>query len=848
MTDTTPQNKTTPTGNWFVDKLSLYQAANSDNSSIKKNFVIRQADFELIIDSIKNKKNDDSLQHELILGRRGSGKSTLLRRIQAEVEENTSLQKKYIAINLAEEQAGIYRLFDLWEEVLKEISIKVNEQLPIKNYNEFDNDQNYTRHLYDVIHTTLTRHKKTVVLLLDNFDRIVSNFTDDGSLLRETLINYNDIVLIAGSTRMDEHFWKYDQPFYEFFRRHRLEALSISEIIELLNHWAMVMDLPQLSAFAKNNIGKLEAIRILTDGLPRTLQFFIQILLQNSNLYGYEYLCKVMDNVTTLYQERLNNLPAAQRKIIAEMAFIWEACGTKELVEKCRMESKLISAQIKQLSNVGIIDTITTNKKNHLYRIAERFFNMWLIVTQGNPDQKRRAKWLSIFLETWYDGKELKQLAQQHIKNLQEKKIGYDKALVFTKAFSQSKYITTSQRDILLDLTTAIQPTTTIPSLLELPKKYSLIEDEIETLVKQNNYEQAHKLIDDIENEEDGVKFGVKGYIYHKNKKLKEAEKYYLLAIEKGDVNAFCNLANLYRRQEKYVEAEKYYLLAIEKGDANSLNNLAVLYSEQEKYVEAEKYYLLAIKKGDVNALCNLANLYRRQAKYVEAEKYYLLAIEKEDVKALNNLANLYWRQEKYVEAEKYYLLAIEKGDVKALNNLANLYMRQEKYVGSEKYYLLAIEKGVVDALYNLSELYYITNIKKAAALNLINNYNAKVPNDNYGLEKQVNIEVWNGVFEGLIDKVEMIIKKSNYETLALFFTQLLYQEQITLVLNLFTSKQHGEELQKRYTPLYYAVLLLNNKTEDNLLLRIPPEILPTVNYIVEEIKENQKFYASPNN
>ena len=85
----------------------------------------------------------------------------------------------------------------------------------------------------------------------------------------------------------------------------------------------------------------------MTDGLPRTLQFFIQLLLQNANLYGYEYLRKVMDNVTTLYQERLNSLPASQRKIIAEMAFIWEAASTKDLVEKCRMESKLISAQIK---------------------------------------------------------------------------------------------------------------------------------------------------------------------------------------------------------------------------------------------------------------------------------------------------------------------------------------------------------------------------------------------------------------------------------------------------------------------------------------------------------------------
>lgn len=965
---------TTPnTGNWFVDKLSLYQSANSDNTSIKNNFVIRQAEFEIIVSDLKNKSDKDPLQHELILGRRGSGKSTLLRRIQAEMEENSQLQKKYIAINLAEEQAGIYRLFDLWDEVLKELAIKFNTQIQLKSYSEFNDDQVYTRYLYQAIHDLLIQHKRKVVLLLDNFDRIVGNFNDDGNLLRETLLNHNDIQIIAGSTRMDEHFWQYDKPFYEFFRRHRLESLSIEEIIQLLNHWSKVMELPQLADFAKKNIGKLEAIRILTDGLPRTLQFFIQLLLQNANLYGYEYLRKVMDSVTTLYQERLNSLPAAQRKIIAEMAFIWEAASTKDLVEKCRMQSKLISAQIKQLSNVGIIDTITTDNKNHLYRIAERFFNMWLIITQGNPEQKRKAKWLSIFLETWYDAAELKQLAINHISNLENKKMSYDKALVFTKAFSQSKYVTTSQRDKILELTTALQPKGLKDILLELPKKYSDIVKEIEEKLAEKNYQKANQLANEIENEEDGLKFSIQAFILDEQNNCIEAEKYYLLAIEKGDTNALFNLANLYDDQEKYTEAEKYYLLAIEKGITNALynlailyknqqkyadaekyyllgirngiveayNNLAVLYEDQQNYAEAEKQYLLAIEKGDKKALFNLAVFYEDQQKYAEAEKYYLLAIKKENVKALHNLANLYDNQQKYpeaeklyllaiekenvdslfnlaifynnrqkyTEAEKYYLLAIEKGDIESLNNLANFYVDQlkypeaekyyllaikkgnidalfnlamlyrnqlkdgeaekyyliaiekgnvnalnnlailyddqQKYGKAEKYYLLAIEKGIANALYNLATLYYKKNIKKSIALNLILKYNSLVKNDKDAMETQITIEVWNGIFENIIKKTEQLFISTGHDELEWFFTNLLSHEQQTLVLNLFTDKIHGEEFQKRYAPLYYAVLILNNKTENNLTLRIPPEILPTVNDIIETVKEKQRFYAS---
>ena len=101
-------------GNWFLDQLAVYQAANSDYQSIKNNFIIRKVEYNIIIDAILNKKANDPLQHELILGRRGSGKSTLLKRIEIEIVENSKLNKNFIAINLPEEQAGIYRLFDLW--------------------------------------------------------------------------------------------------------------------------------------------------------------------------------------------------------------------------------------------------------------------------------------------------------------------------------------------------------------------------------------------------------------------------------------------------------------------------------------------------------------------------------------------------------------------------------------------------------------------------------------------------------------------------------------------------------------------------------------------------------------
>ena len=98
-------NNNAQIGNWFLDQLAVYQMANSDHQAVKNNFVIRKVEYSIIIDAIINKKANDPLQHELILGRRGSGKSTLLKRIEIEIVENPKLNKRFIAINLAEEQA-----------------------------------------------------------------------------------------------------------------------------------------------------------------------------------------------------------------------------------------------------------------------------------------------------------------------------------------------------------------------------------------------------------------------------------------------------------------------------------------------------------------------------------------------------------------------------------------------------------------------------------------------------------------------------------------------------------------------------------------------------------------------
>ena len=805
----------TNTRDSYISKLKLYQSANKDAASIKSNFVIRLEEYQMILDTLKRKKAKDSFQHELIMGRRGSGKSTLLKRIEIEIKEDKVLSQKYLAINFAEEQAGIYRLSDLWYETYMEMCRQLGLYDKLNKFSEFENENSYTRYVFKELSKIIKEYKVFPVLLIDNFDKILSNLDDKGNLFREQLLNYDNVKIIAASTRMDEYFWSYDVPFFDYFRIHRLGALSLDEFKALLNHWAEVMNLPKLKSYADHNKGKIEAIRILTDGLPRTLQFFIRILVDDSLEYGFDYINQIMDLVTPIYQERLNNLTPPQRKILSEMAFIWESCSTKMLVDKCRMESKLISAHLKKLTSFGLVDKIETGTKNHLYKISERFFNMWYIVTQGNPAQKKKAQYLTIFLENWYDGEEISKMADKHLEDLSSGRFSFDKAIVRTKALSQSKYLSMQARDELLDETMVLAEPQ--DSSYSLPEKSRVIIEKAKLAIGQKRFDYAIELINSIENKKDGLKF------------------YYLGWIES--------------ERENYDEAIKNYAVAASRGVEQADFNLAKLYSSLGNFEEAENFYNHAIAKGNVNAMFNLANQYYKLGRFEEAEVVYDMAIQKGHAGAMNNLGHLWIGQGKLDQAEEVILLAINTGlgqkeKLEGLVNLGNLYSYKGDTALSEKYYYEAIDiANDESAIANLLVMYIAHNLKhkiddkRLAGFKTIDSFKVK-----YLL---VIYEILNAKFSEVEKNISHVVSFAKEEKLDVFLFYLLALDQKHLVLNLFESKEHGPRLKDQYRLLYYATLILTGKGDRNLELRIPSEVKGTVSEIVGKVKEMNLFYSS---
>ena len=691
---------------------SIYNPGNQTSEEIISNFVVRLPEFDELFGAIKNDKMEKPPQHYLIQGQRGYGKTTLLLRLNIEIKRDKELNCWLYPIMFNEEQYGMLTLAKLWEEV---IDILEND------YEEFSGLSDQIDKLYDkispeeeifkLLNNELKRKNKKLVILLDNFGDRIQNFNKkENQRLREVLITCSYIRFIGASSVVLEFYYDYKQSFYDFFKVITLDELNKDETISLLQKLGETYKSEEIKKIINEQPARIEALRRLTAGVPRTIVMLFQIFVDDETGSSFNTLEALLDKVTPLYKHRLDNLSAQQQAIIDAIAQNWDAISTKEISKITRIASKAVSSQLNQLEKSQLVKKISTSTKNKLYQINERFFNIYYLMRLGKRRNRNRVIWLVKFLEIWCEEKELIARTKRHIDSIKSKKMDDGYTYIISQSLAKTHIPPELQHKLIIE-TRKYLTYKHSKYCRYLEKSHFEVLDEVLEDVKKNNIESAKRKLRKDDFEQDVVGYII-GEIYRDEiKDYKSAIPFYLESVKQGLTAAMNNIALLYENELKdYGNAEKYYLMAVEKGDSNAMFNLALMYTNELKdYDKAEKYYLLAIDKDYVDAMYNLALLYENKFDdYARAEKYYLMAIDKDYVDAMYNLALLYEEKFKnYNNAEKYYLMAIEKQDSDAMNNLALMYtLKLKNYKKAEKYYLMAIEKGEVSAMYNLALIY----------------------------------------------------------------------------------------------------------------------------------------------
>lgn len=587
---------------------AIYNPQEMQEELFVERFVVRRDTLDDLLRQIRQAAPNEFFKHIIIQGLRGQGKTTLLRKLSICVRDDAELSPWLIPVLFREEEYSVTSLCRLWELVAEHLAERPEfEELP-DQYEVAYQSPHYEKDCFSILGDALQKADKTVLLLIDNLGEMLGKFElRDQQRLREILQTSRRIRIVGASAVTLEQHYDQGKPFFQFFTMKSLAGLNPEETRELLLGLGDEEQTKKMREILRTRPGKVEALRRLTAGVPRTLILLFEIFLDDhgSALHDLDLL---LDRVTPLYKHRLDDLPSQQQAIVNAIALGWDAMSTKEIAQKTRLPSKQVSAQLSQLEKNRLIRRIPTSTKNHLYQLEERFFNIWCLMRLGRRNDRQRAIWLVKFLETWCDEQELAERAERYLDALREGRLAPRHALLWSQALAQSL------RD--LDLQQQVLDTTRefLPQISEgLPESDYTLLDKGREAYRQRDLKGALKLILPVAEKSNPMAMGCAGFIYEEQGKFEQAEFYYRKAAEKELPVAMLLLANLYRDQNKFEQAERYYLLASEKGFVDAMIFLARNYEDQDKLELAEHYFSMAVSAGNVDAMRLLSLFYLKQ-------------------------------------------------------------------------------------------------------------------------------------------------------------------------------------------------------------------------------------------
>lgn len=385
-----------------TSSLSIYNPNNITEQELVERFVIRKKEFQKIFKDIKSSDMKYPEQHYIIEAQRGYGKTTLLKRLYIEIKRDKELKARVIPILFPEEQYNIRKLFKLWEVTAKYLEMESDEFIGLSvEMDKHSGDEDYEDICFKILEQKLKEKNIKLILLIDNIGDILKKFKIyEQQKLREILLTSAEIRIIGASSEVLGFTYDYDKPFYDFFKQIKLKGLNEEETVEFLEKLGEIFNKKSINEILKSNSGKIEALRRLTGGVPRIMILLFDIFTVGDGP-AFKDLEILIDRVTPLYKHTMDRLSPVHQEIVDVIALSGDVITTKEIADKIRMQSKEVSAQLNQLEKNGVISKIPVNKKNYMYQIKERFFNIWYLMRFGGEKEKNKVIWLVDFLEYW---------------------------------------------------------------------------------------------------------------------------------------------------------------------------------------------------------------------------------------------------------------------------------------------------------------------------------------------------------------------------------------------------------------------------------------------------------------
>jgi tetratricopeptide (TPR) repeat protein len=423
-----------------LNRMAIFTPGRQTDDELKAAYIARPDLLESILDDIAATRLGGIPQHHLVIGQRGMGKTTLLRRIAVALRE-FARAADFIPLSFPEEQWTIDRLSAFWLNCLDSLADTLerensNEPL-IKTIDEavkrlrIDNapEDLFAEAAEKDFLAIVAKTNRRAVLLVDNLDLVFERL-DKHELyrLRAFLMKAGAPILIGVSVYPPKATQDYDAPFYDQFKTHYLNRLSLVQMREVLLRLAERAGNENIIKRLEDNPGRLHALHALTGGNTRTTVILFQIFARGRfSVDAYHDLETLLDWMTPFYKARFEELSAQAQVIVSTLASIWEPATSARICDRARLDNNQVSAQLDRLKKAGIIEQVTVDSEKRTgpiadgpspkdragYQLAERFFNIWFLMRQATRRDKNNLVFLTRLIECIHSPDERDALARE---------------------------------------------------------------------------------------------------------------------------------------------------------------------------------------------------------------------------------------------------------------------------------------------------------------------------------------------------------------------------------------------------------------------------------------------------
>jgi tetratricopeptide (TPR) repeat protein len=379
-------------------------------SELDATFAARGHTVDYLLKSLRDQIRAGTLSSFVVTGPRGAGKSTVIRMVALRLKRDAELSRAWLPVVFPEEQFSVASLRDFLAAILRELSASglPEAQAWVEKVETESNDEQSQQLAVTGLREITRKTDKRLVVFVENLNLLLEECLDDQmkGTLRRLLMKDPFMLLIGSSVHVFDSLKRYDEAFFNYFGPVPLDRLSAEQVFELLQRRAAFDGNDRFLRDFGEQRPKIRAIVHLAGGNPRLILMLYELLSQRQVTTIVQYLRRLVDELTPLLKDEMENLPPQQRKIVHALMEKGGTAQPVDLVERTRLPLNAITTQLKRLKDAQIVEVLGGGKGRAAnYTVPDKLFAIWYQMRYLNQNRRRIELFVEV-LRIWFEAEE----------------------------------------------------------------------------------------------------------------------------------------------------------------------------------------------------------------------------------------------------------------------------------------------------------------------------------------------------------------------------------------------------------------------------------------------------------